>query len=123
MSPIDVAPGNMAGGGLTGHACGVGWMHGRDVSAGHAARQAWTAGVVLLAQLKEAFRLAEGDVRFDHAPGDPAKVGDVLFDQEPLVIGADELFVMALEAGEQSMQQHLRSVFQWRATTNRANLE
>ncbi|RVJ73072.1 ABC-three component system protein [Sinorhizobium medicae] len=123
VSPIDVAPGNMAGGGLTGHACGVGWMDGRDVSAGYAARQAWTTGVVLLAQLKEAFRLAEGDVRFDHAPGDRAKVGDVLIDQEPLVIGADELFVMALEAGEQSMQQYLRSVFRWRATTNRASLE
>ncbi|NVD37651.1 hypothetical protein HT585_02190 [Ensifer sp. HO-A22] len=123
VSPIAVAPGNMAGGGLTGHACGVGWIQGRDLSAGFAAAQAWTTGVVLLAQLREAFRLAERDVRFDHAPGDPAKVGDVLSDQEPLVIPADELFVIALEAGEQSMQQHLRSVIQWRATNNRASLE
>lgn len=123
LAPAGGPPGNVATQGITGHACGVGWIGGRDLGATCVTRQPWSTGVVLLAQLKDAFQLVEGELRFDRATGDPPKVGTISLGEEPLVIGADEVFVSALEAGEQSVQDYLQSIFQWRAEAARAGLE
>jgi hypothetical protein len=86
-------------------------------------RRTWSTGVVLLAQLKDAFQLIEGERRFDRAAGDPPKVGTTSLAEEPLVIGADEIFVTALEAGEQTVQDYLQSIFTSRSEAARAGLE
>ena len=123
LEPSGGPPGNVAAQGITGHACGVGWIGGRDLGASCATRHAWTTGVVLLAQLKDAFQLVEGEMRFDRAMDDPPKVGTISLGEEPLVIGADEMFVTALEAGEQSVQDYLELIFRWRSEAARAGLE
>ena len=123
LAPAGGPPGNVATHGITGHACGVGWIGGRDLGASCATRQTWSTGVVLLAQLKDAFQLIEGELRFDRAASDPPKVGTTSRGEEPLVIGADEVFVSALEAGEQSVQDYLQSIFTWRSEAARAGLE
>lgn len=123
IEPSGGPPGNVATQGITCHACGVGWIGGRDLGASCATRQTWSTGVVLLAQLKDAFQLVEGELRFDRAANDPPKVGTVSLGEEPLVIGADEVFVTALEAGEESVQDYLQSIFRFRSETARAGLE
>jgi hypothetical protein len=123
LAPTGGPPGNVATNGITGHACGVGWIGGRELGASCATRQSWSTGVVLLAQLKDAFQLIEGELRFDRAAGDPPRVGVISLGEEPLVIGADDVFVTALEAGEQSVQDYLQSIFRWRSESARAGLE
>jgi hypothetical protein len=123
LAPAEGPPGNVATHGITGHACGVGWIGGRDLGAACATRQNWSTGVVLLAQLKDAFQLIEGELRFDRTANDPPKVGTISPIEEPLVIGADENFVTALEAGEKSVQEYLQSIFRWRSEAARAGLE
>jgi hypothetical protein len=123
LAPAGGPPGNVATNGITGHACGVGWIGGRELGASCATRQSWSTGVVLLAQLKDAFQLIEGELRFDRAAGEPPRVGMISLGEEPLVIGADDVFVTALEAGEQSVQDYLQSIFRWRSEAARAGLE
>jgi len=123
VAPAGGPPGNVATNGITAHACGVGWIGGRELGASRATRQSWSTGVVLLAQLKDAFQLIEGELRFDRAADDPPKVGMIAIGEEPLLIGADDVFVNALEAGEQSMQDYLKSIFRWRSEAARASLE
>lgn len=123
VAPTGAPPGNVATHGITGHTCGVAWIGGRDLGASCAMRQKWSTGVVLLAQLRDAFQLTEGELRFDRAADDPPRVGTVLLVEEPLVIGADEAFVAALEAGEQGVQDYLQSIFTRRSETARAGLE
>tara|TARA_R110002020_G_scaffold993_6_gene4940 strand:- start:8544 stop:10967 length:2424 start_codon:yes stop_codon:yes gene_type:complete len=123
LAPAGGPPGNVATNGITGHACGVGWIDGRELGTSCATRQSWSTGLVLLSQLKDAFQLIEGELRFDRAAGDPPKVGMISLGEEPLVIGADDQFVNALEAGEQSMQDYLKSIFRRRLEAARAGLE
>jgi hypothetical protein len=123
LAPAGGPPGNVSTHGITGHACGVGWIGGRELGAFCATSQSWTTGIVLLAQLKDAFRLIEGELRFDRAVGDSPRVGTISLGEEPLLIGADETFVTALEEGEQSVRDYLQSIFTWRSETARAALE
>lgn len=123
LAPSGGPPGNVAAQGITGHACGVGWIGGRDLGASRVMRQTWSTGVVLLAQLKDAFQLIEGERRFDRTAGDPPKVGTTALAEEPLVIGADEIFLTALEAGEESVRDYLQSIFTSRSEAARAGLE
>jgi hypothetical protein len=123
LAPAGGPPGNVATHGITGHACGVGWIGGRELGASCATRQSWSTGVVLLAQLKDAFQLIEGELRFDRAAGDPPRVGIISLGEEPLVIGADDVFVTSLEAGEQSVRDYLQSIFRWRSEVAQASLE
>lgn len=123
LSPTDGPPGNVATHGITGHACGVGWIGGRELGASCVMRQSWSTGIVLLAQLKDAFRLIEGELRFDRAAGDPPRVGMTSLGEGPLVIGADDVFVTALEAGEHSVQDYFQSIFRWRSEAAQAGLE
>ncbi|WP_321903925.1 ABC-three component system protein [Paraburkholderia tropica] len=123
LAPAAGPPGNVATHGITGHACGVGWIGGRELGASCAMRQSWSTGIVLLAQLKDAFRLIEGELRFDRTAGDPPRVGMTSLGEGPLVIGADDVFVTALEAGEQSVQDYFQSIFRWRSEAAQAGLE
>lgn len=123
LTPSGRAPGNVVAEGITGHACGVGWIGGRELSASRATRQQWSSGVVLLAQLKDAFLLIEGGLRFDHVAGDLPRIGTTSRGEEPLLIGADETFLAALEAGEQSVKNYLESIFRSRSEAVRASLE
>lgn len=123
LAPSGGPPGNVATNGITGHACGVGWIGGKDLGASCATRQSWSTGVVLLAQLKDAFHLIEGELRFDRVVGDPPRVGMISQGEQPLVIGADDAFVTAIEAGEQSVKDYLQSIFRRRSKAARAGLE
>lgn len=123
LAPAGGPPGNVSTTGITGHACGVGWIGGRELGASCATRQSWTTGIVLLAQLKDAFQLIEGELRFDRAADDPPRVGTISLGEEPLLIGADEMFITALEAGEQSVRDYFQSIFIWRSKVARAALE
>jgi len=78
---------------------------------------------VLLSQLQEAVRMMEGDLRMDRSISDAPVVGTISVSEEPLIIGADEGFVAALEAGEPELQEYLQSIFLWRNETAASMLE
>lgn len=114
VSPAGVHPGNLACDALTGHSCGVSWINERRLGTRGARKQGWTTGVVLLSQLREAVRMMEGDLRMDQSISDVAAVGTIAPSEEPLIIGADDGFMAALEAGEAELQAYLQSIFRWR---------
>lgn len=123
VSPSSSYPGNITFEALTGHSCGVSWINERMLGMRAATEQGWTTGIVLLSQLREAVRMMEGDLRMDRSPSDSAAVGSIAPGEEPLIIGADESFVAALEAGEAELQYYLQSIFRWRNDTARPALE
>ncbi len=123
LSPTGVHPGNVAFDSLTGHSCGVSWIKERRLGTRCIKDQAWTAGLVLLSQLQEAVRMMEGDLRMDQSISDVPAVGTISASEQPLIIGADEGFVSALEAGEPELQEYFRSIFRWRNVTAAPMLE
>lgn len=114
VSPTGVHPGNIACDSLTGHTCGVSWISERRLSTRCVMDQAWTTDVVLLSHLQEAVRMMEGDLRMDRSISDAPAVGTISASEEPLIIGADDGFVAALEAGELELREYLQSIFRWR---------
>jgi hypothetical protein len=123
LAPAIKHPGNVVHEALTGHACGVGWIRGRELGPRCASEQAWTTGIVLLSQLREAFQVIEGDARFDRRISDAPIVGTISPGEEPLIIGADEVFIGALEAGEEPVRDYLQSIFRRRSEVLRHTLE
>jgi hypothetical protein len=123
MGPVGCHPGNIAFAELTGHACGVGWINQREVRGRAAAAQLWTTNVVLLSQLQEAVQLLEGDQRLDQSSLDPARVGLTSLADKPIVIGADEDFLVALQAGSNTVQRFFRAIFERRAVASQQSLE
>jgi hypothetical protein len=115
LAPAIAHPGNITVDALTGHSCGVGWIDSRVIRRRSLSKQAWTTGVVLLSQLREAFQMREGEIRMDREFADRARVGLIAPSEEPLVIGAEEGFTDALEAGEAEVQSFFESIFAWRA--------
>ena len=63
------------------------------------------------------------NIRFDQTMNDPTVVGVVPKTEEPLVLGADEAFVDALEEGQDQVQEYFQSIFRSRAETQLAALE
>jgi hypothetical protein len=114
VSPAGVYPGNIVCEALTGHSCGVSWINARMLGTRGAMEQGWTTGIVLLSQLREAVRMMEGGLRMDRSMSDLAAVGTIAPGEEPLIIGADDGFVEALEAGEPELRGYLQSIFLWR---------
>ena len=122
-TPASAHPGNIAFNELTGHSCGVSWIDQRMLGMRAVSEQAWTTAVVLLSQLRDAMRMMEYDVRLDRSFSDAAAVGMISPAEEPLIIGADERFLEALEAGECAMQAYLHSIFRWRSEAANLTLE
>jgi hypothetical protein len=114
VSPATVHPGNIVGEALTGHSCGVSWINERMLGTRGAMEQGWTTGIVLLSELREAVRMMEGGLRMDRSMSDLPAVGTIAPGEEPLIIGADDGFVEALEAGEPELRAYLQSIFLWR---------
>jgi hypothetical protein len=123
MSPAGVYPGNIACEVLTGHSCGISWINERVLGSRGAMEQGWTTGIVLLSQLHEAVRMMEGDLRMDRSILDVAAVGIIAPSEEPLIIGADDGFVEALDAGEPDLRAYLQSILRWRNETASCALE
>jgi hypothetical protein len=123
LVPTHQYPGNMVHNAVTGHACGVSWLKGRQLGSRCVAEQAWQAGVVLLSQLREAFQVIEGDTRFDRDIADTPAVGTISPAEEPLIIGADDVFLGALEGGEQPVRDYLQALFRRRSEVSRRTLE
>ena len=59
----------------------------------------------------------------DRSISDAPAVGTISASEEPLIIGADEGFVAALEAGDPELQEYLQSIFRWRNETTAQMLE
>jgi hypothetical protein len=123
MEPVSRHPGNMAFEVLTGHACGVSWIDQRELRARTAAWQAWTTDVVLLSQLQEAVQLLEGDIRLDQSSMDPARVGLTSLADKPIIIGADDDFLVALQSGAPAMRMFFQAIFERRAAASQQSLE
>jgi hypothetical protein len=123
MGPAGRHPGNIAFEEVTGHSCGVGWINQRELRGRAAAGQSWTTNVVLLSQLQEAVQLLEGDQRLDQSLMDSAKVGLISVSDKPIVIGADEDFLIALQSGKPATQRFFRAIFERRATASQQSLE
>ncbi|KPH04380.1 hypothetical protein CO657_22905 (plasmid) [Rhizobium acidisoli] len=123
LSPAAQRPGNIASEALTAHSCGISWINERMLGTRAAMEQGWTTGVVLLSQLREAALMMEGDLRMDRNISDAASVGRISPAEDPLVIGADDVFITALEAGETTMREYLRSIFEWRSRAAAQALE
>jgi hypothetical protein len=122
LSPSPRHPGNLQTSGLTGHACGVSWIDGRDLTPAVVDRP-WTTTIVLLAELRSAFRLLQSEPRLDRDDHAPALIGDPAIAERPLILGADDVFQAALEAGEQALATYLTGVLQWRAAAADSSLE
>ncbi|MFL9899668.1 hypothetical protein PQR71_16175 [Paraburkholderia fungorum] len=123
MEPAGHHPGNLAFEVVTGHTCGVGWINQRDLRGRTAAWQSWTTDVVLLSQLQEAVQLLEGDIRLDQSSMDPARVGLTSLADKPIIIGADDDFLAALQSGAPAMQQFFQAIFERRAIASQQSLE
>jgi hypothetical protein len=123
VSPTSVHPGNVTFDALAGHSCGVSWINERMLGARAAREHGWTTAIVLLSQLRETVRMMEGELRMDRSPSDLATVGAIAPSDEPLVIGADDGFVAALETGESEMRAYLQSIFLWRSEAASQTLE
>jgi hypothetical protein len=123
MGPASQHPGNMALEEVTGHACGVGWINQLELRGRAAAGQSWTTNVVLLSQLQEAVQLLEADQRLDQSVMDPARVGLTSLLDKPIVIGADEDFLMALQSGSPAMHRFFQAIFERRASASQQSLE
>ena len=115
VSPATRHPGNLGVDTLTGHSCGVGWINERLLGMSGARELPWTTNIVLLSELRERFRMIEGELRMDASFGDAGRLGMIAATELPLIIGADPDFLHALEAGEPVVQAHLREIFAWRA--------
>lgn len=122
-APAAQHPGNVAVGSLTGHTCGVEWMGGRTIRSTIVGRHPWTTNVVLLSQLKDAARLMEGDLRLDQLDSDRPTLGAPALSEQPIVIGADDDFLDALERGAAAVQGFFQVIFQRRAEAARQSLE
>ncbi|ROR21410.1 hypothetical protein EC845_2227 [Comamonas sp. BIGb0124] len=123
VEPAMQHPGNVAIDMLTGHACGVEWINKRTVRGSTVGMQTWTTTVVLLSQLGETVQMMEGDVRLDQEVTDPPKVGVPSLSERPIVIGADDAFLSAMEEGSPAVQQFFEAVFQRRADAARQSLQ
>jgi hypothetical protein len=122
LSPSSCHPGNLQTSRLTGHACGVSWIDGRDLTPAVVDRP-WTTAIVLLAELRSAFRLLQSEPRLDRDDHSPALIGDSAIAERPLILGADDVFQAALEAGEQALATYLTEVLGWRAAAADSSLE
>lgn len=123
ISPTGVHPGNVVFDWLTGHSCGVSWINERRLSTLRIKDHAWSTSLVLLSHLQEAVRMIEGDIRLDRSISDLPAVGTISASEEPLIIGADEGFVSALEAGDPELQNYFQSILRWRNATAVPQLE
>ncbi|PIL39925.1 ABC-three component system protein [Massilia psychrophila] len=123
MGPAGRHPGNIAFEEVTGHACGVGWINRRELRGRAAAGQSWTTNVVLLSQLQEAVQLLEGDQRLDQNLTDQARIGLISLADKPIVIGANEDFLMALQSGIPTVQHFFQAIFERRAIASQQSLE
>jgi hypothetical protein len=122
LTPSPHHPGNLQTLGLTGHACGVSWIEGRGLNPANVDRP-WTTAIVLLAELRSAFRLLQGEPRLDRDEHAPALIGDPAVAERPLILGADDVFQAALEAGEHALATYLGEVLAWRAAAADNSLE
>ncbi len=123
VEPAVQHPGNVAVDVLTGHSCGVEWIEGRVIRGRTVGQHIWTTNVVLLSELQEAVQMMEGDLRLDQVISDPPKVGVPSLSEKPIVIGANDAFLSALEEGSLAVQRFFQSTFQRRADAARQTLE
>lgn len=114
LGPALAHPGNLQGQGLSGHACGVAWIDGRDVGP-RVAERTWSAAIVLLAELKVAAEFLFAEPRLDARLEDRPRVGELAFAERPLILGADDVFLDALEAGRPALSAYLNDVIGARA--------
>lgn len=114
LGPAFAHPGNLQGQGLSGHACGVTWIEGRDVGP-RVAERTWSAAIVLLAELKVAAEFLFAEPRLDAQFGDRPRVGEIALAERPLILGADDVFLDALEAGRTALTAYLNDVIGTRA--------
>jgi hypothetical protein len=115
LTPATKHPGNLQGEGAAGHACGVTWIDGRDVGP-RVADRTWSTSIVLLAELKAGVELLRGEPRLDESLDGRPLVGEVAVAERPLILGADERFLDALEQGTPALSGYLMEVLEWRAT-------
>lgn len=122
LAPTPGRPGNLRRDGLSGHACGVAWIEGRDLGAKVAERN-WTTGIVLLTELKVAAEFLFPEPRLDTLLGDLPRLGDEILADRPLILGADEEFLDALETGLTALSTYLNRIIDARATIAGAMIE
>ncbi|MCX5581641.1 ABC-three component system protein [Kaistia terrae] len=114
LGPALAHPGNLQGDGLSGHACGVSWIEGRVVGP-RVAELNWSAAIILLAELRVAAEFLYAEPRLDLRVGDRPRVGEVALAERPLILGADDVFLNALEAGRPALSAYLDGVIDARA--------
>ncbi len=122
MTPAIAPPGNLRSDPFTGHACGASWIGGRVVGARVASRS-WTTMIVLLAELKIALPLLSADMRMDEQLGDRPRIGEVASVEHPLILGADDAFIDALEAGKGALSTYFETIFAHRAIAAQRMIE
>ena len=121
--PATRHPGNISINEITGHTCGVEWISHRAIRGDIVESHGWTTSIVLLSGLREAVQMIEGDVRLDQVSSDAPRVGVTSLSDKPIVIGADNSFLIALETGGIAVEAFFQSIFERRAEAARESLE
>lgn len=114
MGPAPGHPGNLQGPGGAGHACGVNWIEGRNLSS-RVAERVWTTPVVLLSELQVALDFLRPAPRLDEVMTPVPLLADLGAHERPLIMGADEAFRDALEQGRPALDQYLAEILDRRA--------
>ena len=122
LGPARGRPGNLQGQGLSGHACGVSWIDGRDVGP-RVTERSWSASVVLLAELKVAAEFLFAEPRLNAINGSRPLLGDATFAEQPIILGADDVFLDALEAGTPALSAYLNEIIGARAAVASSLIE
>ena len=114
MGPAPDHPGNLHGLSGAGHACGVNWIGGRNLSS-RVADRAWSTPVVLLSELQVAVDFLRPAPRLDEVMTPSPLLGRLGAQERPLIMGADEAFRDALEQGRPALHQYLAEILDQRA--------
>jgi hypothetical protein len=114
VAPVADRPGNIRSEVLSGHACGVAWIEGKEVGPRTVLR-AWTTSVVLLAELRTAVEVLRDEPRLDTFGQERPRIGDRIEADRPLLLGADERWLAAIERGIPSLTAYVQDVLRWRA--------
>ena len=122
LGPAHARPGNLKDRSLSGHACGVTWIEGRNVGS-RVAERSWSAAVVLLSELKVAAEFLFSEPRLDARLEDRPRIGEVAHAERPLILGADDAFLDALEAGRSALSTYLGGIIAARAAAARCLIE
>ena len=122
VAPATNHPGNIRAETFSGHACGIEWIEGRVVGT-RAVMRSWSTPIVLLAELRAAVEVLRDEPRLDAFGLERPRIGAAAEVERPLILGADERWLNALEQGLPTLAAYIHDVLAWRAEQAASQIE